>query len=346
MDKPKYNNRPIASIEALSKALQITIDELLKLAKDVDKYFILNKPQPKANGSTRQTFDTMPVLKEIHGRILRHILYKVYYPNYLQGSIKDEEHPRDYITDCAKHTNQRIVFSEDISDFFPSIKSKYVFRMWKFLFNFPEDVADILTKLTTYKGFVPQGAKTSSYIANLIFWETEPLIFEELAKRDFDYSRFVDDINCSTNRYINNNEKKYITSLLYKMMYGVGVKPNRKKRKVMTNSNRMVVHNINVNWRKPTLSQKERNNIRAAVKQCEIIAEYDRLSEEYLKLYNSTSGRVAKMARLHKAQANKYRDRLRQISPFNKSKSSKSSWGFRVKLNQFFCPVSSLNHVI
>jgi Reverse transcriptase (RNA-dependent DNA polymerase) len=295
--------------------LGINANELLELFENADRYYIPLKPIIKPNGDLRQVFDTKPFLKKIHGRILQQIFYKVYYPPYLQGSIKDNEHPRDYITDCKKHGGQKIVFSEDISDFFPSIRSEYVFRMWKFLFNFPDDVAVILTELTTHQGFVPQGAKTSSYIANLILWEAEPQLEEKLRKRGFVYTRYVDDITVSTNRYITNVDKTFVTSLIYKMLSSVGVKANRRKRKVVTNSKRMAVHNVNVNWRKPTLEKKERSNIRAAVKQCEEMAQFDRSNLAFLKFYRSTSGRVAKMSRLHKAQAKRYRDRLRQVKP-------------------------------
>jgi Reverse transcriptase (RNA-dependent DNA polymerase) len=315
MNWPKYKNKPIGSLEALSRGLGITLNELLKLSENADRYYISMKPIIKPNGKERQTFDTRPFLKRVHNRILHQIFYKVCYPNYLQGSIKDKENPRDYITNCMKHTSQRVIFSEDISNFFPSIKSEYVFKMWKFFFNFPDCVADTLTKLTTYKGFVPQGAKTSSYIANLIIWETEPKLEEELRKRGFVYTRYVDDITVSTSRYVSNDDKEFVTSMVYKMLLSIGVIPNRGKRSIVTSSKRMTIHNVNVNSRKPTLSRNERNNIRALVKQCEIIAEHDRFSESYRKLYNSTSGRVSKMSRLHEVAAKKYRERLRQIRP-------------------------------
>jgi reverse transcriptase-like protein len=315
MNQPKYKNKPIGSLEALSRVLGITLNQLLKLSENAGRYYISRKPVIKPDGKERRTFDTKPFLKGVHNRILHQIFYKVSYPNYLQGSIKDKENTRDYITNCMKHTSQRVIFSEDVSNFFSSIKSEDVFKMWKFLFHFPDDVADTLTKLTTYNGFVPQGAKTSSYIANLIFWETEPRLEEKLKEKGFIYTRYVDDIKESTSRYVSNNDKNFVTSETYKMFLSIGVVPNRKKREVVTNSKRMIVHNVNVNSRKPTLSKNERNNIRAAVKQCEMIARQDRSSESYRKLYNSTSGRVSKMSRLHKTSAQKYRERLRQIRP-------------------------------
>ena len=247
---------------------------------------------------------------------MHEILRKVEYPFYLQGSIKDKSNPRDYITDCKFHIHKRIIISEDITNFFDSIKSDLVFKMWKYFFNFPEDVALVLTQLTTYKGFDPQGASTSSYIANLIFWDIEPFVVKQLNEMGICYSRYVDDITLSSERFITTEDQTFATSLIYGMLFKRGVRPNRKKRKVYSSSNRMIVHNLNTNSKKPTLSNEERNNIRAIVKKCEIMAQSDRYSQDYIKYYNSAFGKVGKLSRLHKIEGIKLRDRLQEIKPF------------------------------
>lgn len=47
--------------------------------------------------------------------------------------------------------------------------------------GFSDDVAEILTMLTTKDGGLPQGAVTSSFLANLVFWDYEPSLVEKLA---------------------------------------------------------------------------------------------------------------------------------------------------------------------
>ena len=134
--------------------------------------------------------------------------------------------------------------------------------MWQRFFCFPIDVAQTLTKLTTFNGFLPQGAATSSYIANLIFWDKEPDIEHNLRERDVYYSRYVDDITVSTNRKLSKQERGDIKSLVYGMLLRANVKPNREKRKVYFRGGKMLVHGLNVDRKKPTMRKKREGILR------------------------------------------------------------------------------------
>jgi hypothetical protein len=315
MKVPVYNNRPIGSIEALAKALSKSPAELIQLSSDADRYYRPNKPEIKPNGGVRQTYSVSPYLQGVHKRIIEQIFYHVDYPLYLQGGIKDTHSPRDYIANASLHAGRRVVISEDISKFFPSIRDPLVLKMWQHFFHFPKYVAQLLTQLTIYKGFVPQGAATSSYIANLVFWDREPQLEHTLRQRGFYYSRFVDDITVSTDREVEKKELQAVTSMIYGMFISAGVKPNRDKRAVQTRGGRMRVHNLNVDSGRPTMNRKERSRIRAAVKRCEIMALPEPHGDKYKKLYDSVRGRVAVMARLHPKEAGSYIRRLDAIKP-------------------------------
>lgn len=312
----RYKNRAIGSTESLAKALSLTKIQLVKYANIAERYYIERPPEVKPDGSLRKTYDTQPMLKKIHGRILTEILHKVEYPIYLQGSIKDIHQPRDYISNCSIHSKKRIVISEDICNFFDSIRSDHVFRMWKYNFNFPDEVAKLLTKLTTYKGRVPQGARTSSYIANLIFWNLEPLVVEKLKERGIEYSRYVDDITISSHSFMPPKVKTFVIDLIYGMLLNKDVKPNRKKHKVSSSSDQMTVHKLNVNSKKPTISKRERKNIRAMVRLCELMSRTEqRNNKNFIKLFNSTEGKVKMLMRLHKNTGTKLLQRLNAIQP-------------------------------
>jgi hypothetical protein len=187
--------------------------------------------------------------------------------------------------------------------------------MWQHFFHFPKDVAVILTKLTTYNKIVPQGAPTSSYVSNLIFWDEEPKLEYQLRQQGFRYSRFVDDITISSDKFVSKQKQKSVIAKVYGVLRSSGVKPNRSKRKVQTNTNKMTVHKLNVNSNRPTLGKQNRAKIRAAVKQCEEAASIDRSSDEYERLYQCVQGRVAEMGKLHHTEAKKYRERLQEINP-------------------------------
>jgi hypothetical protein len=324
MKRPVYKNRPIASIKSLSKALGCSQGQLLKLASEADKYYFPNKPTIKPNGKIRQTYRVGPYLKNIQKRIIQQIFLNVDYPPYLQGSIKNKDRRRDYITDTALHTGKKTIISMDVRDCFPSIKVELVEAMWQCLFNFSEDVAGVLAQLTTYKGFVPQGSPTSSYIANLIFWSKEPQVEYKFSQLGFTYSRYVDDITISTDNLVDKEVKSFVIAKICGMLKGAGLKPNRSKIKIQTRFSKvMVVHHLNVSSERPTHSRKKRARVRAAVRQCEDKAKkMGRSSEEYKQFYNSVAGRVEEVRRLHGSKGNKvegYRLRLQKIKPIHKT---------------------------
>ena len=174
MKKLVYPRVPIGSISALSGMLSTTPEELLEIANYRNRYIRPNTPEEKENGETRQTYTILPPLEPIQRRIKTYILDYVEYPEYLQGGIRDRENPRGFISNAKYHAGREVVICEDVADFFPSITDKLVMKMWQHFFCFPPDVASLLTRLTTYKGFVPQGARTSTHIANTVFWDIEP----------------------------------------------------------------------------------------------------------------------------------------------------------------------------
>ncbi|WP_253445646.1 reverse transcriptase family protein [Halomonas sp. Y3] len=187
---PSYNQRRIGTLNALHLPLGMSVDELLSLAQRADGLYRIAKSITKPDGSIRNTYDALAPLKEVHRRIKSQILDHVDYPPYLTGSVKG----CDYKVNAALHTNARIVINEDISGFFPSTSAERVFNIWRGLFGFSQDVSQCLTQLTTRQGELPQGAITSSFLANLVFWQDEPALHARFASQGLIYSRYVDDI--------------------------------------------------------------------------------------------------------------------------------------------------------
>ena len=64
--RPCYRCKPIMSLAALARALRLSVGELHALAERAHKRYRTVKPEP---GSTRQTFDALGQLKEVHRRI-------------------------------------------------------------------------------------------------------------------------------------------------------------------------------------------------------------------------------------------------------------------------------------
>lgn len=273
--------------------------------------FFISKIATKKDGSKRYTFDVKPSLKKIHKKIKRIFLEKVIYPNYLQGSLKG----KDYIKDAKIHLNSQNIITEDIKNFFPSISKDVVISVWKSVFHFPKDISEFLADLITYKGFLVQGAIPSSYICNLVLFKAESELVQKLETQGFIYTRYVDDISVSAKRPFSSTEKTAIIAKIHSMLKLIGVKLNRKKHKIMSKNKRQEIHGINVNGKSATLSKKDRNNVKAAVHQCE--KEYAQASKSttYEKLYKNTLGRVDNLARIHPKIGSLLKDRLQKVRP-------------------------------
>ena len=306
---------------SLARTLNISTTDLVVLSESTDAFYFPNRPIIKSNGKTRQTYTVNEPLHSVQDKILEKIISGVDFPEYLQGSIKDPELPRDYVRNAELHAGCEVLLKEDISSFFSSTRIKLVNGMWKYFFNFPEDVAGILTKLTTYKDLVPEGAPTSPAIANLVFWNREPNLEFELRKKGYSYSRYVDDITVSFATRVSKVELQDVTTNIYGMFNTCGLQPNRdkdedgflKKRVVRSKSKPMVVHGLNINSGKPTLPKKERYKIRAAVKELELLSYSPASLDEIKKSFDSVTGRVNIMKRLHPNEAQKYVGKLNEI---------------------------------
>src|SRR5258706_8338328 len=205
MEIPNYEGELIESIEALAILYNISEDRLKSIVNRSSVHYRPIAPIIKENGKIRQIYNVVWPLKRLQRQTVDSIFHRVAYPSYLQGSIKAENGiSRDYIVDATRHAAYNIIMRFDIEDFFPSIKYGLVLSIWHDFFRFPLQVAHTLAKATTYQAFLPQGASTSSYIANLVFWDREPQLEAKLAQYGFFYTRYVDDINISSNERLDN----------------------------------------------------------------------------------------------------------------------------------------------
>ena len=84
---------------------------------------------------------------------------------YAHGFVKK----RDPMTHAMAHVGRRFVVRLDIKDFFPSIGLGAVESVFR-PFGYKPDVVNLLSRLTLLNGKLPQGAPTSPYLANLVFF--------------------------------------------------------------------------------------------------------------------------------------------------------------------------------
>lgn len=306
--KPIYDLKPIRDISALSLSLSMPEKLLINVAAQANSLYRKAKPIEKPDGSIRQPFDALPPLKSIQRRIKDRILKRVEFPAYLTGSLSG----RDYCTNAAMHVGAKIVICEDIESFFPSTNRERVLDIWLNFFRFSEDVANLLASLTTKDGALPQGAITSSYLANLAFWNQEPRLQAKLAQKNIVYSRFVDDISLSSKQFRSKVEQTTLIAQVYGMLKQLGYKAKRRKHEVFTSGRTMLTTKLLVN-RKPALQPPKRQNIRAAVHALEQRISSGETGAEITTELNRVTSRVGRLGTLHPTEAKPLKLRLNYV---------------------------------
>lgn len=282
--------------------LEHTVPQLGRLAASANRMYRFVPNQFKKNGNVRETWDAQPQLKGVHEILKTRVLQRVQFPIYLQGSIRDKEHPRDYVRNAAFHIQKKCVVTLDIADFFPSVTDEQIKDIWLNFFRFNNSVVDTLTALTIKDGYLPQGAKTSSYLANLVFWRNEHELVNHLSRLGWTYSRLVDDVTLSIAREPSKAEltKANTTVIGYLQRHGYSIK--RSKHEIFFRNRPMRVNNLIVNDR-PALPKNQRHEIRAQVH----LLNQQHLAGEVpnLKFVRSTKGKTIMLRRFHPQNHNR-----------------------------------------
>ena len=320
--RPRYPHQRIQSVASLSAALSVPEGELVSLAKIASTQYRPAKPIAKPDGSVRRPLDALPRLKHVQRQIQIKLLREVEYPPYLTGSLPGGS-PR---ANAILHTAPSIVISEDIEHFFPTTRSELVYRVWADFFGFSEEVANVLTSLTTRYGFLPEGARTSSYLANLVFWDCEPILVEQLAASGARYSRYVDDVTLSSATPLTAAQINRCIALVYGMFRLRGYKAKRRKHEIVRANAPMRVTKLLVNKR-PALPKEDRKAVRTAVYELESMLNSGLpLPQDIQSQVNSASGRVSRLSQFHptmgaqlKVRVSKLREQLTQLNGFSTS---------------------------
>jgi len=206
----------IKSIKHLAYALKVDFKEIQSIIQNIDNHYRekiiikldkFGKPKLDKTGKPKQRIINPSInrLKVIQKRIQKNILLKIDLPNYAFGAVKG----KDNVDNAKQHQGKKYKFTTDLKDFFPSITNKAVNEMFVSQ-GFSHQVSSLLTKLTTFKGKIPQGAPTSSTLANLVFMKTGDILFEYAQQNNMIFTSFVDDMTFSAA----NNFKEKVPKIL------------------------------------------------------------------------------------------------------------------------------------
>jgi len=194
----------INTVKHLSYKLKFDFKEIQSIIRNIDNFYgerieiktdKFGNPKLDGQGNKKKRIinPSKKRLKILQKRIHKSILNEIKMPDYAFGAIKR----RDNVDNSKKHQGKKYKFTTDLKDFFPSITNEAVFKMFVSQ-RFSPTVARILTQLTTFKGKIPQGAPTSSTVANLVFIKTGDILNKFSKENSITFTSFVDDMTFSS----------------------------------------------------------------------------------------------------------------------------------------------------
>jgi hypothetical protein len=147
---------------------------------------------PKRRGGLRTIEAPDDRLKTVQRLILRRLLRGLHAHPAAQGF----ERGHSIVTNALPHVGKEAVIRLDLVDFFPSITSDRVKAYFRFI-GYDDEASDLLTRLCTYKGSLPQGAPTSPRLSNLLNYRLDTRLYALAQRRGLSYTRYADDITIS-----------------------------------------------------------------------------------------------------------------------------------------------------
>ena len=186
------------SMRRLEYLLGIPRERLTTLAETAGRFYEPFESSPRLRPFQRKIKQKKPriidnpldELKRIQSRINARLLRPLYIPRYLCGGIAG----RSILDNVKMHLGARCLVTIDIRSFFPNVTNLHIYSVWQTVLGCSPEIASLLTRLTTFERHLPQGAPTSTMLANLVLHMVDGPIRAECANQDVNYSTWVDDL--------------------------------------------------------------------------------------------------------------------------------------------------------
>mgnify|MGYP001183479469 CR=1 FL=1 len=217
------NQLSIKSLPDLESILKIEKESIMTASREVNKSYIEKKIKKK-DLSFRTLHIPRYYLKKIQKSIYLKLLKKIHLPSCAHGGVPD----KSIITNAKCHIGKDWVANIDIKKFFDNIHYPHILEAFKSL-GCSENIAKILTRLTTYKRSLPQGAITSPYLSNLVLSNLDKRFVMLCKNNGLIYTRYFDDITISgSKRVIGEKMKKAYTEIIETEGYKINYKKSWK----------------------------------------------------------------------------------------------------------------------
>ena len=243
------------------------LSEITKMMAMIETNYYHEAKIVKKSGKMRTLNIPAVSLRLVQKWILDNILYKIRVSQYCNGFCKK----KSICTNAQNHLNQDCIVNMDMSDFFPSISQKQIFRIF-YYYGYTVEVSYMLARLCTYDGYLPQGAPTSPYLSNIACLKLDKRLAGLAKKYESTYSRYADDITFSGKCGI-----QKIIPVAEKIIQDEGFSLNVNKTRIAYYYQRQEVTGINVNGKKMHVDKRYVKGFCQEIYYCEKFGVHDHL---------------------------------------------------------------------
>lgn len=205
-------------IENFAKRLEVSpilLSGLIKRKGNLYRVWYRKKP----GGKRRCVEEPLGDLKKLQRILLDKFNFKFH--RCVQGGVSK----RSIRTNALEHKKGKYLLRLDIKNAYPSATRKHIYELYKY-FGATVEEARILTKLTIFRGHLPQGAPTSLPLFNaLLNGIGIDKVFSGI--RGIKYTRYVDDLIFTSRKPIPKKLGQEVSALLKERGFGVNAKKTR-----------------------------------------------------------------------------------------------------------------------
>jgi hypothetical protein len=183
----RLSGRDPLGVEELARRLGMAPADLTAVPIAYRRFRVL-----KRGGGMREIAAPEPSLLNVQRRILRRLLTRL--PAH--PAAVGFERGRSLVDHASLHAGRAVVLRMDVQDFFGSTRADRVAR-WFASLGCDDDAVDLLERLCTLDGALPQGAPTSPRLSNLLNRRLDARLAGFAADNAAVYSRYADDLTFS-----------------------------------------------------------------------------------------------------------------------------------------------------
>ncbi len=147
---------------------------------------------PKRRGGLRTIEAPGEKLKALQRRVLHRLLNPLPMHPAATGFVPG----RSIVDNARPHVGREVVINLDLADFFPSLTAGRVAESLRGL-GWGAEAAEIVSRICTHEGHLPQGAPTSPALSNLVCRRLDARLAALAKKRQGRYTRYADDLTFS-----------------------------------------------------------------------------------------------------------------------------------------------------